>query len=134
MVIDEYLSKRELYTLISQHDLYIHGSLSDGFGLPVIESMAVGVPPVVLDAPPWNEVVNDSVGFLVKVGRENIIMRKPYKFKIRIFREDNALDTLEYALNEVMNNRMGWFTKVRKYIRQRYDAHSLYKEFAKLLE
>jgi len=66
-IIDAYLSKRELYGLVKSSDFYIHVSLSDAFGLPIIEAMAVGTPVIALNAPPWNEIVNDDVSFLVKV-------------------------------------------------------------------
>ena len=50
-IIDTYLSKHELYGLISSIDFYVHVSLSDAFGLPIIEAMAVGTPVIALNAP-----------------------------------------------------------------------------------
>jgi Glycosyl transferases group 1. len=37
-------------------DLYIHGALAEGYGIPIAEAIAAGVPVLTLDAPPMSEL------------------------------------------------------------------------------
>ena len=48
-------SKAEVLGLISAFDFYIQPSLAEGFGLPVLEAMAVGVPVIHLAYEPLTE-------------------------------------------------------------------------------
>jgi glycosyltransferase involved in cell wall biosynthesis len=129
-IIDTYLSKHELYRLIGSSDFYIHVSLSDAFGLPIIEAMAVGTPVIALNAPPWNEVVNDDVGFLVKVRGEVIEGNPP--LRIRIPDINSLRETLENVVKITDNGRLR--NKVRNYAYERFNAHVLYLKFRDIME
>jgi len=129
-IIDTYLSKHELYGLISSTDFYVHVSLSDAFGLPIIEAMAVGTPVIALNAPPWNEIVNDDVGFLVKVKKEVIMGNPPYR--IRIPDINSLKETLENVVNVANNNRLR--NNVRRYAYEKFNAHTLYLRFRNIME
>jgi glycosyltransferase involved in cell wall biosynthesis len=50
------LSRSDLIMLYRAADLYIHGALAEGFGIPVAEAIAAGTPVLTLDAPPMNEL------------------------------------------------------------------------------
>lgn len=50
------LDKIGLIKLYKDSDIYIHGALAEGFGLPILEAMACGLPVLTLDAPPMNEI------------------------------------------------------------------------------
>lgn len=129
-IIDTYLSKYELYRLIGSSDFYIHVSLSDAFGLPIIEAMAVGTPVIALNAPPWNEVVNNDVGFLVKVRGEVIEGNPP--LRIRIPDINSLRETLENVMKAADNGRLR--NKVRNYAYERFNAHVLYLKFRDVME
>jgi glycosyltransferase involved in cell wall biosynthesis len=60
------LDKESLYGLYQAADVYVHGALCEGFGIPIVEAMAAGKPVVCLDAGPMNEHVKDRRA-LVKV-------------------------------------------------------------------
>ena len=123
------MSKHELYRLIGSSDFYIHVSLSDAFGLPIIEAMAVGTPVIALNASPWNEIVN-NVGFLVKV-RGEVIERNP-PFRIRVPDINSLRETLENVVKTADNNRLR--NKVRNYAYERFNAHILYLKFRDIME
>lgn len=111
-------------------DLYVHTSLSDAFGLPIVESMAMGTPVVALNAPPWNEVIDENVGFIVRVKGETILNYKP-PYRIRIPDIQDLVKVLEDAALQV-NSSMR--RKVREYTISRFDAHKLYQMFRELIE
>ena len=47
-------------------DLYVQPSLAEGFGIPIIEAMSVGVPVVSSNAGPMGELNHQERGYLVK--------------------------------------------------------------------
>lgn len=65
------LDRYSLYGLYRSADLYIHGGLCEGFGIPIVEAMAAGVPVLSIGARPMSEInrVGDA---LVKVDRQEI--------------------------------------------------------------
>lgn len=50
-------------------DVYVYPTKLDGLGLTMYESLASGLPVITTDYPPMNEVIDSSVGKLVKVRR-----------------------------------------------------------------
>ena len=58
-----YISNRHYPNLFSSASLFVFPTKFEGFGLPIIEAMACGVPVVCSDIPALKEVGNDSVLF-----------------------------------------------------------------------
>lgn len=52
--------------LMEAADLFLFPSLFEGLGVSLLEAMAHGLTPVVLDRPPMNEVVTSETGYLAK--------------------------------------------------------------------
>ncbi len=50
------LDVESLWGLYRAADLYIHGALAEGFGIPIVEAMAAGVPVLTIDAEPMSEI------------------------------------------------------------------------------
>jgi glycosyltransferase involved in cell wall biosynthesis len=65
------LDRGSLYGLYQSADVYVHGALCEGFGIPLVEAMAAGKPVVCIDAGPMNEHVKDRRA-LVKVTGQTI--------------------------------------------------------------
>jgi glycosyltransferase involved in cell wall biosynthesis len=55
-----YVSDEELVALYNRADLFVYPSLYEGFGLPVIESMACGTPVITSDVSSIPEVAGDA--------------------------------------------------------------------------
>jgi len=105
LILDTYLTREEMLALYRFSDLYVHPTLSDGFGLPVLESLACGTPVIVMDAGPWNEVATRDVGWLVNVSKEIIVHEGglPYRFKIPDI--DDFSKKLAEAIESCRRNR-----------------------------
>jgi len=65
------LNHEDLYGLYRAADIYIHGALAEGFGIPIIEAIAAGLPTLTLDAPPMSEL-NRIPEARVKVASQEI--------------------------------------------------------------
>jgi glycosyltransferase involved in cell wall biosynthesis len=133
IILDYTLTRDEMFTLYGISDLYIHPSLSDGFGLPIIESLACGTPVMVMNSGPWNEIVTKEVGWLVKVSRETIVKEDNLPYRIRI-PDTNDLyiklaNALEYCKEyyEILRKKCIEYARV-------FDAGKVYGRFKELLE
>lgn len=60
IIVTGYLPSRVMRTVISQSDLFVMPSLYEGFGFPVLEAQAQGVPVACSNAGSLPEVVRDS--------------------------------------------------------------------------
>jgi len=60
VIVADWLSERELWTLYRHAALFAFPSLFEGFGLPVLEAMAAGVPVVSSNAASLPEVYGDA--------------------------------------------------------------------------
>jgi len=58
-----YIDEEDKAALIKGADIFISPSFYEGFGLPIIEAMSLGVPIIVSDIPPHREIACDSALF-----------------------------------------------------------------------
>ncbi|WP_201733418.1 methyltransferase domain-containing protein [Acidithrix sp. C25] len=65
-IIDEHLDQRELYDLIQGSDALIHPYRGEGFGMPVLEAMALGTPVIHTANGPTNEFCTSDISVLIK--------------------------------------------------------------------
>jgi glycosyltransferase involved in cell wall biosynthesis len=68
IVAPGYVSKKELDIILKHALAFIHPSLYEGFGMPIIEAMAAGVP-----------VVSSTAGSLSEIGGNAVLFFDPYK-------------------------------------------------------
>lgn len=65
------VSSQELTALYNQASMYVQPSITEGFGLPILEAMASGIPVITSDGGALAEI-NDGAGIVVPIG-ENFV-------------------------------------------------------------
>ncbi|MEK6921522.1 MAG: glycosyltransferase family 4 protein [Nanoarchaeota archaeon] len=65
-VTNSWVPYSEMKKVYENSSILIFPSNNEGFGIPIIEAMSSGIPCIVSDVPPLNELVNNSVGFCLK--------------------------------------------------------------------
>jgi glycosyltransferase involved in cell wall biosynthesis len=58
-----WIAREELYRLYERAHAFIYPSMFEGFGMPVLEAMAAGIPVACSDIPPLREVAGDAALF-----------------------------------------------------------------------
>ncbi len=117
------LSEEEKYRLLAQSYFYLALSGSEGFGLPPVEAMAVGTPPVYLNAHAYSEWLH-GIPVDEKDVKEVTVSRLP--MTLHIPDEEDALKKMKYALSlreEKEYEEMS--EKVREYAVKEFDPRRL---------
>lgn len=113
-------------------DLYVNGSLGEGFCVPTVEAMLCGKPVVTCDFPPVNEHVDESCGWLVPydhVEWENylgIVDIKEHVYKPEAFAEA-IIDALDHP-EEIKEKGVKAYEKAV----HKYNYLATYKRFLEL--
>ena len=94
------LSRSHLIGLYQAADIYILPSYTEGFGITLLEAGALKKPIITINAPPMNEIYNESQAYLVPYTRvawrpDNPIMI----YKWHIWEPQQMAETLDYALS-----------------------------------
>ncbi len=90
------LSEKKIYDLLSNSKYLLYISKFEGFGMPVIDSMAVGTPVIYLDALKYNEF---SIGYMIPYSIEKLIDYSMYgKILFRFPDYDTMDNIIMYAL------------------------------------
>lgn len=70
--LDDTLEDRDMPGLFTGADVLVHPFLAEGFGLPIAEAMACGLPVVVTGGGPALDFCDDVTGYLVPARRVNL--------------------------------------------------------------
>ena len=125
------LDRESLYGLYRAADLYIHGGLAEGFGIPIVEAMAAGVPVITLDAKPMSEL-NRVPEARVKVAEQKIYVDRgvaAYRLNVPDLGDyAEVIDAMIYdaSLREEVR------AKQQSYVCQ-YDMYRVYGRFRRWL-
>lgn len=70
-----FLSDEEVYSVLKSAKAFIHFSDSEGFNIPLLQAMRVGVPAIVCDIPVNREVSNGSALFLPQTANKRSLQK-----------------------------------------------------------
>lgn len=135
LLVEGTVSEVELYKLYSLSDVVVVPSLSEGFGLPIIEAFSVGKLVITLDAPPMNEVNTEKTGYLVKTKKEYVAKNIEGDWTAMVrYRVPDMKDFVEKLresirdVNERKSKALRALSEAKK-----YDCNNLYRKFSWLL-
>ncbi len=120
------MTPKEVNALYKLCRVYVLSSFSEGFGLPMLEAFRFNKPVIAIDAPPFNEVIEDGLtGKLIPCrgvqwfNHKNKVLFKMHLYKPRELAEAivNLLENSD--LRENMENQI----QERKH---RWSIHNLY--------
>jgi len=129
------VSEMELYKLYSLSDVVVVPSLSEGFGIPIIEAFSAGKPVITLDAPPMNEINTEETGYLVKVKREFVAKKIEGDWTTTVrYRVPDLEDFVEKLRESIENVNERKSKALRASLEAKsYDCNEVYRKFNCLL-
>ena len=126
------MTREEIAIKMHGCDLFLFASHAEGFGIPLVEAMACHKAPICVNAPPMNEIVKESCGFLVPY--ERIEWENYYDimiFKKHMYSPEEYANQIIYALQhpEELEEK-----NIKAYERSLlYDYKKVYLKFIDLL-
>lgn len=90
------VDEQEKLTLYSRSKFYLHTSSIEGFGVPVLEAMAAGVPVIYTDCPAHNEF---AVGIPIPVSDKTVKFCYGSKIEWYDVNYNDILEAVDYALS-----------------------------------
>jgi len=89
---------------MSASDYLIHPSFCEGFGLPILEANACGVPVIHVDAPPMNEFSSADFNFLFNYIEKQPVKANLYQYWIfHLFTPRMLAEMIAYAIDVYEN-------------------------------
>jgi glycosyltransferase involved in cell wall biosynthesis len=70
--ITGWVPREELYSLYERARAFVYPSMFEGFGMPVLEALAAGIPVACSDIPPLREVAGDTALFFDPLNEDDI--------------------------------------------------------------
>jgi glycosyltransferase involved in cell wall biosynthesis len=106
------VSEERKLILFSSADIFVFPTLYEGFGIPIIEAMAFGLPVISTNIPVINEIVTEDVGLLVKP-KDPIALA----------------DAISKLLSEDEDHLRNMSTKAQLVVKDKYDWRNIAKEY-----
>lgn len=128
------LTNQQINALYSIAYLYLCSSLSEGFGLFILESLRFGVPIVAPALPPIDEIIGESkAGLLIPIQEPYKVTYMDYvEFEMFEYDIDHLIDaTTMIIINENLRKQM---SKEAVEIAKKYDMYKVYQKFREYLK
>lgn len=132
--VEGILSELELCKLYSLSDVVVFPSLSEGFGLPIIESFSFGKPVITLNAQPMSEINSEETGYLIKTKSEFVAKKIEGDWTSLVrYRIPDMEDFVEKLLQSIVNQKERKLKGINALSRAKnYDCNTLYRKFLEL--
>ncbi len=123
------MTEEELAALYKVSAIYVQSSLAEGFGLPVLEALRYNRPSVAVDAPPFNEIIQDGrTGILVPcIGTRHGDSGGAIDFEMHLYRPEDMAEAIVGALREP--GRIDAMESQIVQDKHRWDSRRLYARF-----
>jgi len=126
------MSEQDVFSLYHAFDLYAQASLSEGFGLPVLEALASGLPVVHADYKPLSEITDKDTSFRVPVRGINYIQESgAIKYELHVYHPKEFAEAILKAKEAILSDREGYREKAIKRARE-FDMHKVYNSFIEI--
>ena len=126
------MSEDEVYSLYSAFDLYAQASLAEGFGLPVLEALASGLPVVHVDYKPLSEITTADTSFRVQARGINYIKELgAIKYELHIYHPKEFAEEILKAKEAILSDREGYRERAVKRASE-FDIHKVYNAFVEI--
>jgi len=124
-------------SMIGAFDIYIQPSLAEGFGLPVLEAMAMGVPSVHLAYDPLTEFSDRSFNFHVPYS--DVVFRSfrdGIDYELHLYNVKDFANTVIDAVECMTKRKSEWEDRKAKALEKarKFDIFNLYRRLIELLE
>jgi len=125
----------EVLEMIYKHDYLVVPSFAEGFCLPVIEAMALGLPVIHARFPPLTEITDPENNIIVEVERiQNVDLEEGQVYHFNYYSIDDFAKALETAIDIKLS---GEYEKRSQAVREhakKFDAEKLYGRLLDILE
>jgi len=127
------LTEEFIYGLYHSIDLYAHAALAEGFGLPVLEALAAGVPVVHANYKPLTEITSDLTSFRVPTMEINYVREMgAIEYELHIYDPSDFADTILYAKDLILKDREEYRARCIRRAKA-FDSSKMYKTFTDLM-
>ena len=99
----------------------IQPSFCEGFGLPVLEANAVGIPAIHCDMPPLNEFTSPDFNFMFNYIDKQLVKSVTQYWIFHVFPPDFLAEMIEFAIDVFKNNKdeyNEYCTKAREWTKE----------------
>jgi glycosyltransferase involved in cell wall biosynthesis len=128
------LSEKSIKSIYGMVDLYSQFSLSEGFGMPVLEALASGRPVIHGDYEPLSEITDKSCSFRVPIrGKKYYTENTGIIYELHLYEPEEYAEILLQAKDE-MRRRRGELEDLARIRAESFELLSTYMKLKEILD
>jgi len=127
------LDDEEVEQIYQGFDVYAQASLSEGFGLPVLEALASGLPVIHTDYKPLSEITTPETSFRVPTRLIQYIQETgAIKYELHYYKVNEFAEAIINAKKAITENREYYRQKALERAKE-FDIHKVYNAFTQMV-